>query len=280
MRVKQILRVLIVTLLTVTSAVALSGTASAIVGGHEATLLHGAVSMWSPNPHRSRCTGELIAPDWVLSAAHCTVVQQPGQTSIRVGLDNTSRYFEAGLDAVYVDPSFDPTHLVNDLALYQLHTSVPLAVAHPLVLSATPVAVGALGITAGYGLTCQETPAPPCGTSDPRHLQELDVQVIDDARCVTEFSAVAQVCYRSASGKAAMSCFGDSGSPIVTPGVGGSEVLRGVVTFDGDDPSGARCEFAPDGSQGLGVAVDVAPQLSWIINTMILHGGLSPQVVS
>ena len=85
------------------------------------------------------CTGTLIAPNLVLTAAHCVVhgcAQRGGQ--IFVGSDaNSGIGTTYPIDDVYVHRSFNETLLQNDLALLHLGVAVPANRAVPAAFAHT-----------------------------------------------------------------------------------------------------------------------------------------------
>jgi secreted trypsin-like serine protease len=244
-----------------------------IVNGNPAILNPGAVSLWSPTPNRHRCGGTLIRADLVLTAAHCSSVQQPGLTSVRVGSkDNTAGYFEAGLAAVERHPQYDPVLLIHDIAVLRLAHPVPSTVAIPVEIGGAHPAVGTVGKIYGWGWPCEVGPAP-CGVSIAGSLQELGVKITDSSRCPAEWSPATELCFVSGDESHAMACFGDSGTPFFTkdPTQPAGVRLRGVVGYDGDDWNGASCaNSAVDNGPGRGVATDVgeASNHDWVIDVM------------
>lgn len=263
-------RIVLAAALVLGIGTAAAAPAAAIVGGYDAPVNPGVVSIWTENPNRNRCNAVLIKPRWALSAAHCLDVLPLAETSVRIGsTDNTTGYFETGVTAFYQHPDYDPDLLEHDLMLIKLDATVPATVQKPATWNIPTVPVGTLGMTSGWGWTC-ETPGLDCSTWYAGPLQSLGVKVLPDTSCVAEWFPATQLCYESSSGAHAMTCFGDSGTGLFTKApLTGAWLVRGIVIYDGDDwNEAASCSSAPDGDNGKGVAVDVAPYREWMAGVM------------
>jgi protease YdgD len=88
------------------------------------------------------CTGVLVAPDLVLTAAHCLfgggqAYVQPSRMRFRAGLSDGVALAESGVARMVVDPAYDPmskdraAQILHDVGLMQLDTPVPLSAAAP-----------------------------------------------------------------------------------------------------------------------------------------------------
>lgn len=173
------------------------------------------------------CSGTVLAPRAVLTAAHCFERGQPGLGyAVLVGASVDAP--DATIHRVVrtlSHPRFDPETNVADLAV--MIVDPPIAVA-PLALSRTPLddsIIGRDAITIGYGAV--ESDAAPSGARRRGTVRIAALQGDDAVRIEPG---------------PAMSCRGDSGGPILLDGV----IIAATAT---GDPACVE--------HGIGVRVDV-----------------------
>ncbi len=125
------------------------------------------------SPRTDECTGTLIAPDLVVTAAHCFWDQGPSpQATVGFGVDNTHRFNSASVTlhprwtvGGPPTPSTVPSGTHSDLAVIRLSTPVPPTVATPAPLLLRGPRVGDEHIIVGYG----DNHTPPKRWSGPPH---------------------------------------------------------------------------------------------------------------
>lgn len=199
--------------------------ALAVVGGESSRDIDGARA-WTVRVETSRgelCSGAAIAPELVLTAAHC--LMGGGSVSV-ISLDTRFRDRRHPVIAVLPHPTFVPgttprTQPGADLALLRLASSLPPDIA-PLSLG-TGLWQGETVTMAGYGLGIE---------TNKRTARKLRETQLVNAGNYTTANTVKVAVDTRAMGEApgAGACRGDSGGPVLR-GTGNSHDLVGIVSW-------------------------------------------------
>jgi secreted trypsin-like serine protease len=191
------------------------------------------------------CTGTVVAPRVVLTAAHCVesiekgTITPPSRYALTTGVADPRG---AGNDNIFhvvanhVFPGFDPGIVHGDAAILVLDrptTAPPISLAG--AADAALYAGGAEAQLTGWGLTRGNAKeAPP-------HLRATTTVVKPASFCKQKigpfykpFSPAAQTCVLSSDHKSG-GCFGDSGGPTIGKRADGSEVQLGITSTGGPE---------------------------------------------
>lgn len=201
-----------------------ASTADAIVGGTPARV---ADTPWvvaiTTTDGQLICGGALVAPDKVVTAAHCATIkgvvgrnQRPAEqlrvVAGRTDLRAKGEGIEAAVATVWRHPEYKDVTKGDDVAVLTLARSLP----HRTIALGE---VGEDGVVLGWGRTAESSP--PAMT-----LRKVTVPILPDTECVAkepDYRPGAMLC-AGRGGRDA--CAGDSGGPLVVRGR-----LAGVVSF-------------------------------------------------
>lgn len=228
------------------AAVAEPGAQASIVGGHAASIAEFPSLTYIEaieGKHGFACTGTVVAPRVVLTAAHCVedvekgTMTPAGDYALATGVTSPEEATPSNIfhvTATHVFPGFDPGILHGDAAILILSTPTS-APAIPLAgpTDASLYSGGASVQLAGWGLTSANAKQPPPG------LRATSMLVQTPSFCkqktsgfYSPYSPAAQVCLL-ASDRASGGCFGDSGGPTIGLRADGTPVEVGITSTGG-----------------------------------------------
>lgn len=221
------------------AALLLATPARAIVGGGPADAALSAETAMIVSTRGATCTGVVLGPNVLLTAAHC--VEPAADYAVVVFEGGTPRLIP--IDRKAVHPSFDPNSFATrrptpDLALVRLSGPLPAGF-RPAALTdqvALPARRTAFTV-AGYGVT-----------------RDGDGKSAGTLRAVTlpSIGTTGGIMVRLSDGAAKGGCTGDSGGPVLIEGV-----VAGIIGWS-TAAGGAR------GCGGVTGATLIGPQRAWI----------------
>jgi secreted trypsin-like serine protease len=237
-----------IALLAVDPAQAAPTARTSIIGGDVASILDfpslAFVAATTAKDRGFACTGTVIAPRVVLTAAHCVEdLDLGGLTPARDYLVATGRAnpHQSGTGDVlrvsetHIFPGFDPGNTHGDAALLVLATPTP-APAIPIATSTDSSLYlgGTQVLLAGWGLTRPQSQLPP------ESLRSTSNVVLDPAACkrgtrsfYPPYSGALEMCTSDPPDHASGGCFGDSGGPALAHRPDGSLVEIGITSTGG-----------------------------------------------
>jgi secreted trypsin-like serine protease len=228
-------------------ASARDGAQASIIGGRAATIAEFPSLAYieaRQGQIGSACTGSVVAPRVILTAAHCIEDLDRGRFTpasgftVATGTATPSKALPENVFRVvetYVFPGFDPGSLKGDAGILVLDrptTAPPIPLAGPA--DAALYAGGAPVQVAGWGLTR------PNAADGPDSLQATSMVVQAPSFCERKtrryyppYAPTSHLCTLDVPTKKSGGCFGDSGGPLIGQRADGTPVELGIVSTGG-----------------------------------------------